>query len=133
MPHDRTHHKSLLALDHCRNSKLPLCSTILIHTRSIVYHPGLLQQFFHALFEVQVCLVLLQIILPVLLIGELYHKGVRIICLLACQLADPYQVFSQKSAGYIGGNWRTVYTLLFSGLFCRPPEHAVMYGFLVVG
>lgn len=74
-----------------------------IDTRSIVHHPSLLQQVFHALFELQMCLVLLQIILPVLLIGKLYHKGVRITCLLACQLANPPHVFPHKSERYIAG------------------------------
>lgn len=96
-----------------------------IHTRSIIHHPNLHKQVLYALFELQMRLVLLYIILPVLLTGKLYHKGMRITCLPACQLAGKSisRMITQERRLHRG---RTDNTLLFSGLLCRPPVHAVM-------
>ena len=93
MPHDDTavHIRILVVLSHrCRSNIIPWPPiSPSIHARGKIDHPNLVHHFPHHLLEIQMRLVLLHIIPPVLLAGELDHKAVRVIRLLAYKSACP--------------------------------------------
>lgn len=93
------------------------------HTRSIIHHPSPIHHPLHALLELQMCLVLFYIILPILLTSEFHHKGVRKTWLLSCQLAALHHEQSHKSEGYTEGMVRD--RVYFVGLWTiLPPAGA---------